>query len=88
MNTTLLLSFPIATGFFFLIFLFAFCFFLVHLCKFAKIGWKERSSRRPPEKTEQKKEEPPFPEPVYYLVEKKKRRKKSAYTDPKKFSFK
>lgn len=60
------------------------CFFLVHILKLARIGYRARK-KLPPEK-------PPKPEPasepVYYIVEKKKKRAKAEYSEPKRISFK
>ena len=91
---SLLLSAQAVGGFFALLFLFAFCFFGVHILRYAKIGWElqEKPSAEPP-KTEEKPEEkapasPPSQEPVYYIVEKKQRRAKPRYSEPKEIRFK
>ena len=90
---SLLLSAQVG-GFFALLFLFAFCFFGVHILRYAKIGWELQENTTPePPKTEEKPEEkapanPPPQEPVYYIVEKKQRRAKPRYSEPKEIHFK
>ncbi|MBQ8319265.1 MAG: hypothetical protein IJX81_00120 [Clostridia bacterium] len=76
-------------GAFWLIMLFAFSFFAVHLLLLAKAGWEAKREKReeksqPPTKTEEPKKSPA---PVYYLVEKKKKRPKSTYSQPREIHF-
>lgn len=95
MNTFYLLN-TIAVGGIFLVLLFGFCFFTVHLLKLAKRGYDEtvRAKKSPPpttqkgESEQEKKPEQKTPEPVYYIVEKKKKPPKSSYSEPKEFRFK
>ena len=90
----LLISLPMQ-GFLWILFLFAFSFFCVHLLKLARLGadtLRQTPSSTPEEKEEEKEEEkapaPQPQEPVYYIVEKKTRRPKSSYSEPKQIKFK
>lgn len=71
-----------------LLFLLAFCFFFVHLCRLARFGWNARKEA-PKDPSPPKKEQPKQPEPVYYIVEKKRKVKKTRteYGEPKEFRF-
>lgn len=98
---TLLIT-PVA-GIFWLIFLFLFCFFGVHIAKLAKLGRKYQRQQdggtktdKPDEKNvvqkEQNAQQKPSPpqsagEPIYYIVERK-RRSKSSFSPPKEIKFK
>jgi hypothetical protein len=89
----LLISLPLQ-GFLWILFLFVFSFFCVHLVKLALLGAESLRKTppeplKPPEKTEEKKAPAPqAQEPVYYIVEKKTRRPKSSYSEPKQIKFK
>lgn len=85
---SLLSSFSPASGVFWLIMLFAFCFFFVHLVLYAKAGW-DAVHRKKPTPTEKPKDAQPEkkPEPVYYIVEKKKKRPKSTFSEPREIHF-
>ena len=85
---TLLLSLP-SQGFLWLIFLFVFCFFGVHILRLAIIGIQSFHTDEPDEEEIEKKAPSEQPkEPVYYIVEKKTRRVKSSYSEPKEIRFK
>ncbi len=72
-----------------LILLFLFCFFGVHLIKLARLGWSQTKAPPSEPKPESKeKQAPAKQEPVYYIVERKKRAPKSSYGPPQPFSFK
>ena len=78
-------------GFLWILFLFGFCFFGVHLCKLALAGIEiyRNKAPSPPEKAEEKKTPTVHPqEPIYYIVERKTRRAKSSYGEPKEIRFK
>ena len=78
-------------GFLWILFLFGFCFFGVHLCKLALAGIEIYRNRAPssPEKVEEKKTPTAQPqEPIYYIVERKTRRAKPSYGEPKEIHFK
>ena len=74
--------------------LFLTCFAIVHLVKYAKIGWQTSQNlpktETPPQPETPKKEEKPAPssEPIYYIVERKKARSKHRYSEPKEIRFK
>ncbi len=84
-------------GIFWLLFLFGFCFFTVHLVRLARIGQRHlRQVQKPPEqkppvKAEKEKEKTPAQEParepIYYIVERK-RKSKSSFSEPKEIRFK
>ena len=85
-----LLSATLPKGIIAFLFLFVFCFFLVHTARLARIGWKYQRKKppKPPEKSEEKRTPPPTPpEPVYYIVEKK-RKSRTSYSAPKEIRFK
>ncbi len=92
MNTLLLSS---ALGIFWLVLLFAICFFAVHLCKLARWGQRYRKAQKGetnenPLPTPPKQETPErdtSQEPIYYIVERKKRTK-SSFSTPKQIRFK
>lgn len=78
-------------GFLWFIFLFAVCFFGVHVFRLALIGIESvRQNPVPPqEKIEEKKAPAEQPqEPIYYIVERKTRRKKASFGEPKEIRFK
>ena len=74
--------------------LFLISFAIVHLAKYAKIGWQARETppkiEPPPQAEPPKKEEKPAPssEPIYYIVERKKARTKHRYSEPREIRFK
>ncbi len=78
-------------GIFWLILLFALCFFAVHVLKLARLGQAYRKERDTPKsEPDEKKALPPQKneaEPVYYIVERK-RRVKSNLGEPKQIKFK
>ena len=89
-----LLSVNALTGFALTLFLFLFCFIVVHFLRLAIIGW-HTSVNAKSTPTDEKKEEAPVPkkaerEPVYYIVEKKRAKPKTrtVYSEPKEFRFK
>ena len=88
----LLIPLPVK-GFFCILLLFSFCFFLVHLARLVLIGAKTIQKVSPPP-TEKKEEEKATKkalasqEPIYYIVEKKTRRAKPSYQEPKQIKFK
>ncbi len=77
-----------AAGAFWTVFLFAMCFFFVHLFRLAHMGYhagrrfQKEEEKEPEESTEAK-----HAEPVYYIVEKKKKRTKASYSEPKRIKF-
>ena len=86
---TLLLSLP-TQGLLWLVFLFVFCFFGVHLFRLAIIGIQSFHNEEPEEEEIEEKKAPSEQpkEPIYYIVEKKTRRAKSSYSEPKEIRFK
>lgn len=87
-------------GLFWLIGLFLFCFFGVHLIILATVGWKYqnpfpkkecKTHTDPTSQKEDKENKAPTPtaqEPIYYIVERKTKRAKSSYGEPKQIRFK
>lgn len=78
-------------GIFGLCFLFILSFFVVHIIKLARIGYRAQTPAPKAEtKREEEKKEAPSKqtskEPVYYIVEKK-RRAKTSYSPPKEIRF-
>ena len=87
---TLLLSVAVK-GVFYVVFLFAVCFFGVHLARLVGFGWenKNRSTPQKPEPPPEKKTpETTSREQVYYIVERKRRKPKTSYGEPKEIRFK
>lgn len=93
-TTYALLTSNALTGVALTLFLFLFCFIVVHFLLLAKIGWQASLNTGKP-KTEEKQQETPAPknkerEPIYYIVEKKRAKPKARtiYSEPKEFRFK
>ena len=93
-NADGLLTSNALTGVALTLFLFLFCFIVVHFLLLAKIGW-QASLNAEKTKTEEQKQETPAPknkerEPIYYIVEKKRAKPKARtiYSEPKEFRFK
>ena len=85
-------------GFALLFFLFLFCFFTVHLCILANVGWEVKQKEKHQSKSknlESEEKKTPTPkntsaqEPIYYIVEKKrmKSKPKTTYSEPKQIRF-
>jgi hypothetical protein len=87
-------------GLFWLVGLFVFCFFGVHLIILATVGWKyqntflkkeSKTHTEPTPQNDNKENKAPTPtaqEPIYYIVERKTKRAKSSYSEPKQIRFK
>ena len=73
-------------GTFFLLLLFTFCFFCIHLITYFRA--KKEPKPPPPEPEKEKAPIATQPEPVYYIVERKKVRSKAKYGEPKEIKFK
>lgn len=91
---TALLSNATAVGFWAIVALFAVCFFLVHVLRWALAFVLQRFAKKqpPPEEPPKAQEKPTTrekqPEKIYYIVERKKKRESAKYAEPKEFRFK